>query len=77
MDNSTVDRVAWTDSETKAMLEYLLSHKAEASDNGTFKTAVYDAAAATIPNQTRTGPTGAQVKTRYTAVSEIYLIIST
>ena len=66
MNTPTADRIAWSDTETRAILEYLVLHKAEVADTGNFKMGAYNAAAATIPNKTRSG---AQVKTKYQTVS--------
>ena len=61
----------WADTETEAMLLFLLSNKSEIGEAGNFKKKTYTAAAGNIPGQTRSA---SQVQTKWQAVSRAIVL---
>jgi len=60
----------WNDEETKALVAYLLAHKSEMGDGGTYKMETFNAAANAIAMHHTLGPekTGKRCKTKWRAV---------
>jgi len=60
----------WNDEETKALVAYLLAHKSEMGDGGTYKMGTFNAAANAIATHHNLGPekTGKMCKTKWRAV---------
>src|SRR5882762_7510453 len=60
----------WNDEETKALVAYLLAHKSEMGDGGTYKMGTFNATANAIAIHHTLGPekTGKRCKTKWRAV---------
>ncbi|KAI6020361.1 hypothetical protein BKA83DRAFT_4016032, partial [Pisolithus microcarpus] len=61
-------KAQWCDEEVKALVKFLYDHRAEAGDNGNFKSSTYHAAAEHIAPLLKDGPpkTSAAVKNKWT-----------
>ena len=69
---SAVDpRCHWTDADELALINFLVDHKAEAGDGGSFKADVWNAAAAEMLKHTTKGgiKVAAKCKAKYVTVS--------
>jgi len=66
----TSDKAQWNESETSALLDYLVVHQAESGDAGNFKMATYNAAATAIAPLLNKGPkkTGKMCKNKWVMV---------
>ena len=73
MSKTRAEKAVWNETETSALIDYLVQHKAEAGDGGNFKDATYNAAAEHITSLKTTGPakSGKMCKTKWAAVSDL------
>jgi hypothetical protein len=64
------EKAHWNEAETVAFLAYLLDHKSEIGDSGSFKASSYNAAAGHISHLLTQGPakTGKMCKTKWQTV---------
>jgi hypothetical protein len=64
------DKAQWNDEETLALVDFLLEHKSEIGDSGSYKMGTYNAAASSIAAHHTLGPrkTGKMCKTKWRAV---------
>ena len=64
------EKANWNETETATLLTYLLDHKSEITDSGTFKAVTYKAAAEHISHLLTNGPvkTGKMCKTKWQTV---------
>jgi hypothetical protein len=64
-------RVSWNEEETTQFLQYLLDHRAEGGDGGSFKAPTFNAAARHIASYRTSGPVkvGRNMKTKWNGVS--------
>jgi hypothetical protein len=75
---STADpRCHWTDGDELALINFLLDHKAEAGDGGSFKPNIWNAAAVEMLKHTTKGGTkvAGKCKAKYVAVCTMTSII--
>jgi hypothetical protein len=65
-------RCHWTDSDELALINFLLDHKAEAGDGGSFKSNIWNAAAVEMLKHTTKGgiKVAAKCKAKYVAVRQ-------
>ena len=70
MVTAPADKAQWNDQETKAFVDYLLEHKSEIGDAGSFKMGTFNATAEHISVHHTTGPikTGKMCQTKWRAV---------
>src|ERR1700691_3728476 len=66
------EKASWNEPETVAFLAYLLDHKSEIGDSGSFKMTTYNAAAGHIGHLLTQGPvkTGKRCKTKWQTVRD-------
>jgi hypothetical protein len=74
VDPPTSERCHWTDADELAFINFLLEHKAEAGDGGSFKANIWNAAAAEmLKHTTKGGPKVAgKCKAKYVSVCSIH-----
>lgn len=65
------EKAKWNEVETTKLVEYLLEHRAEGGEAGTFKTSTFNAAAQHIAQDRSSGPvkTAKNLQTKWSAVS--------